>query len=78
VDEPEEDAEGRGLAGAVRSQEARHPPGGNGEAEVVDGEDGTVPLGEPFDDDRFHGCSVTGSASRVVTQVDRSRVHLPE
>jgi hypothetical protein len=66
----EQDAQGRGLARAVGSEEARDPPGAHREAEVTDGGDSPEPLGEFLADYWFHGLSVTKGASRVVVQAD--------
>ena len=52
-EESEQAAQGRGLAGAVRAEESGDAPGGDGEAEVVDGTYGAEPLGECGDLDRL-------------------------
>ncbi len=49
ADEPEEHAQRRALAGAVRPEEPGHPARGDRERQVVDGADPTEGLAEPGD-----------------------------
>ncbi len=49
VDQPEQHPQRRGLAGAVRAEEAGDPAGLDVEAQVVDRDEGAEALGEPSD-----------------------------
>ena len=52
-DQPDQDPQRRGLAGAVGPEEAGDPARFDGEAEVPDGEDAVVRLDQPVDHDRL-------------------------
>jgi hypothetical protein len=49
-----QDLDGRGLARAVRSEDAEHLTFGDGEAQAVDGRERAVALVQVVDDDRAH------------------------
>ena len=51
ADDRREDSDGRGLAGAVRTEEAVDRAGPHGEVDAVEGVDVTEVLDEPLDDD---------------------------
>ena len=58
ADQPEQHPQGRGLAGAVRAEEAGDPARLDREVEVVDGGEGAEPLGEAADLDPRPAVSV--------------------
>ncbi len=84
--EPDHDAHGRGLAGAVGAQEAGDPAGLGGERHVVDGPEAAVRLGQVGDGD--HGlkpgsadalpASGTGPGARPDPDPERSSGSDPE
>ena len=49
VQQPQQDADGRGLAGAVRAQEPENLALGDAERDLVHGAHASEALGEPFD-----------------------------
>jgi hypothetical protein len=58
--QPEQDAEGRGLARPVRSQKAGHLARPDLEGQVIDPQDRSVALGEILNPDRGHGGDSSG------------------